>query len=209
MNAPTPSPDALRAALLEQCRLAGWPPRHLGLAPQQPGLEEALLEVIACREAGATQLSLELIDGCEQLGWQSPWLADNRARVLVHQGRDPEACAIWAALAEHPDAGVAAIAQDTLAALAQRAALPLLIRRIRMLREAERPEAWEPLLLEALLQQPGEGHSELNELLDELALSGYGASPVADDAGLRRHGVLLALHEQLLRQGEQQAPGPR
>ena len=206
MPAPTASSTALREALMEHCRLAGWAPLHLGQPGREPGLEEALLEIIATRDAEATLLSLELIKRCEQLGWHSSWLLDNRARCLVHQGRDDDAIAIWRQLHAEDDAAVAAIAADTLQALAQRPAAAVLANRIRQLREENRPELWQPLLLEALLKASGEQAEPLEELL---AAASRDLSPPAGcpwDADLLRQELLLQLYEQQLNHWEEQLP---
>ena len=206
MPAPTASSTALREALLEHCRLAGWAPLHLGQPGHEPGLEEALLEIIATRDAEATLLSLELIKRCEQLGWHSSWLLDNRARCLVHQGRDDDAIAIWRQLHAEEDVAVAAIAADTLQALAQRPAAAVLANRIRQLREENRPELWQPLLLEALLKASGEQAEPLEELL---AAASRDLPPPAGcpwDADLLRQELLLQLYEQQLNHWEEQLP---
>jgi len=206
MPAPTASSPALREALLEHCRLAGWIPLHIGRSGQEPGLEEALLEIIATRDAKATQLSLELIERCEQLGWRSPWLLDNRARCLVHQGRDEGAIAIWLQLQRHSDAGVAAIAADTLRALHRRPAAAVQANRIRQLREENRPELWQPLLLEALLEASGEDAEPLQELLAAASLD-FSPPPGSPwDPDLLRQELLLHLYEQQLNRVEEQLP---
>lgn len=201
-----PRETALREALLGVCRLAGWPPKHIGQPEQEPGLNEALLEIIATREAEATLLSLELIDRCEQLGWRSPWLLDNRARCLVHQGRDGEAIAIWRQLLSHADAGVAAIAADTLQALHQRPAMEVKANRIRQLREENQPERWQPLLLEALLEASSEDDGPLQELVTAAAV-GYAPSDGTPwDPDFLRQELLLALYEQQLQRWEARLP---
>jgi hypothetical protein len=170
MPAPPASPQALHQALLEHCHLAGWRPQHLGQVDQPLSLEDALLEIIASREGEATQLSLELIELCEQLGWHSPWLTDNRARCLVHQGRDEDAIGLWQQLAQHPDSAVAATAADTLQALARRPAAAVLANRIRLLREQDQTERWQQLLLQALLQSADQLAEPLEQLIADMAL---------------------------------------
>ena len=206
MPAPTSSSTVLREALLEHCCLAGWTPLHLGQAGHEPGLEEALLEIIATRDAEATLLSLELIKRCEQLGWHSSWLLDNRARCLVHQGRDDDAIAIWMHLHRHPDATVAAIAADTLQALHQRPAAAVQANRIRQLREENRPELWQPSLLEALLEACGEDAEPLQELLAAASLD-FAPPPGSPwDPDLLRQELLLHLYEQQLNRLQEQLP---
>lgn len=186
---------ALRAALLEHCQLAGWTPQHLGQAEQEAGLEEALLEIIATRDAEATLLSLELIDLCEALGWQSPWLLDNRARCLVHQGRDPEALAIWESLRHHHDPAVAGTAQSTIANLEARPVAAVHANRIRQLRERNEPERWQPLLLETLLNSHGSLPPELATLLEELASEQAQPTGYPWDLELLKQELLLKLYE--------------
>lgn len=190
------SPQALHQALLEHCQLTGWQPQHLGQADQPPAFEHALLEIIASREAEATQLSLELIELCEQLGWHSPWLVDNRARCLVHQGQDEAAIALWQPLAQHPDGAVATTAADTLQALARRPAAAVLANRIRMLREQDQSELWQQLLLQALLQSADQLAEPLEQLLADVALDLSPPPGSPWDPEHLRQELLLQLFEQ-------------
>lgn len=198
MSATSADPGTLRAALLEHCRLAGWTPQQLGQKEQEPGLQEALLEIIATRDAEATQLSLELINLCESLGWQNPWLLDNRARCLVHQGRDPEALVIWKTLSRHQDPAVAGTARSTMADLAARPVAAVRANRIRQLRERNEPERWRPLLLEALLNSNGSLPPELATLLEELAAEQAPPPHAPWDAELLKQELLLQLYEHQL-----------
>jgi hypothetical protein len=195
---------ALREALLEHCRLAGWTPQHLGHPDQTPGLEEVLLEIIASREAEATRLSLELIERCEQLGWSSPWLQDNRARCLVHQGRDQEAIAIWQQLLGAEDPAAAAIAEDTLAALHRRPAAAVKANRIRQLREENRPEQWKPLLLQALLTHGSDPAGALEDVIAAAAVDQPLPYGTPWDPAFLRQELLLELYEQQLNRLEEQ-----
>ena len=206
MLAPKASSTALREALQEHCRLAGWAPRHIGQPGHEPGLEEVLLEIIATRDAEATRLSLELIERCEQLGWQSPWLLDNRARCLVHEGDHPAAQAIWQALCEHPDPAVRSTATDTLAALESQDPVRTLALRVLQLRERDQPEAWKPLLLEACLRSPLEPESLLQQVV-EIVSADFAPPPGSPwDPDLLRQELLLALYEQQLNRWEDQLP---
>lgn len=171
-------------------------PQQLGM--QEPSLEEALLEIIATRDAEATQLSLELIDICEGLGWQSPWLVDNRARCLVHQGRDPEALVIWQTLSRHEDPEVAVTAQSTISHLQARPVAAVRANRIRQLRERNQPERWRPLLLETLLNSHGTLAPELATLLDELAAEQAPPPSGPWDQELLKQELLLQLYEDQL-----------
>jgi hypothetical protein len=199
MPADPVSPKELHEALLEHCRLSGWSPQHLGPTDQPPELEHALLEIIATREAEATQLSLELIDRCEQLGWHSPWLADNRARCLVHHGDDDAAIALWQQLVQHSDRAVAATATDTLQALARRPPAAVLANRIRQLREQDQVEAWQALLSEALLQSDNPLPEPLQLLLAELALDLAPTAGCPWDPEHLRQELLLQLFERQMR----------
>lgn len=189
---------------MEHCRCAGWPPRHLGQPGHEPGLEEALLEIIATRDAEATQLSLELIERCEQLRWISPWLADNRARCLVHQGRDQEALAIWEQLSVDSDPGVAAVARDTMAALQRRPAEAALANRLWQLREENQPEVWQSLLMAALLQGHDLSVSPLADVVEALASDGSPPQQAPRDQQLLRHELVLQLYERQLLSWEAQ-----
>ena len=104
-----PQADQLSETLRRHCALVGWQPRHL---PAQGAATEPQLleELIACREAGRADLSLELIQLADQADWQSPWLEDNRARALVHQQQLWRAAAIWRQLQAGADSGAAAAA---------------------------------------------------------------------------------------------------
>ena len=198
MTATPADSEGLRTALLEHCRLAGWTPQQLGQTEQEPGLQEALLEIIATRDAEATQLSLELIGLCEALGWQSPWLLDNRARCLVHQGRDSEALAIWEQLSQHHDPAVAGTARSTLAALEARPAAAVRANCIRQLRERNQPERWQPLLLEALLNSNESLPPELATLLEDLAAEQAPPPNGPWDPQLLKQELLLQLYEHQL-----------
>ena len=194
---------ALRQALIRCCELAGWPPQHLGASDQAAGLEEALLEIIACRDAEATLLSLELIACCEALGWRSPWLDDNRARLLIHRGEEDEALRIWQELRHHADPAVAAVAADTLQALSQRPAQAVRADRIRQLRERDQPEQWRPLLLEGILNSNGANDDPVQTLLEEIALD---LQPPADspwDPELLVQELKLQLFDEQLQRWEQ------
>lgn len=187
--------DSLREALLAHCRLAGWTPQHLGQTEQEQGLEEALREIIATREAEATQLSLELIELCEVLGWQSPWLQDNRARSLADQGRDLEARAIWEKLADHTNPAVASTARETISNLQNLPASAALAGRIRQLYERNQPELGDALILDALLNSQGDLPPELASLLEELAARHPTPTDCPWDPELQRHELLLLLYE--------------
>jgi tetratricopeptide (TPR) repeat protein len=110
---------AVLASLQEICLEAGWSPLHLeactateGAAIERMFLEASLLkDVIASREAGHPELSLQLIEKGRELGVGSPWLRDNEARALVNLGRRSDALTIWKELENHPDDAVASQAR--------------------------------------------------------------------------------------------------
>ena len=78
------------------CERAGWKPRHLGKLDENKGidLQQALEEIRVCREAGASQISQQLIDCCRNLGFDSPWIDDNQARLILSQ-QPGKAKEIW------------------------------------------------------------------------------------------------------------------
>ena len=193
----------LREALLERCQQAGWSPQYLGSAGQAPGLDEALVEIIACRDAEATLLSLELIECCEALGWQSPWLEDNRARLLVHRGEEAEARQIWEELSQHPDPAVVAIAVDTLQFLNQRSAHQVRADRIRHLRARDQHDQWRPLLLEGLLNGEDMPAQPLQVLLEEIAVELEPPPQAPWDSGLLQNELRLQLYEEQMDRLEQ------
>lgn len=207
MSTPKASPATLREALLEHCRLAGWTPQHVGRPANEPGLHEALLEIIACREAEASQLSLELIERCEHLGWKSPWLQDNRARSLLHQGFEQEAVTIWKQLAADEEAG--AVARNTLEdieAIKLRDTDGVMANRIRQLRERNRPELWQPLLLQSLLNGAAIDAGPLAEVIRETAMDFRPPAGAPWDGELLRQELLLQLYERQLTYWEQSMP---
>jgi tetratricopeptide (TPR) repeat protein len=101
---------AVLASLQEICLEAGWSPLHLeactateGAAIERMFLEASLLkDVIASREAGHPELSLQMIKKGRELGVGSPWLRDNEARALVNLNRRAEALSIWQELQAGP-----------------------------------------------------------------------------------------------------------
>lgn len=153
--------EQLQRQLLEglhhHCRFHSWPPRHLP-SPEQArdadGLQLALEEAIASREAGKAGLSLALMEEALNQGWQSPWLHDNRARALVNLGRGDEALAVWEELSRHSDAAAAAMAREAIAQQQDQQRLQALVEQGRQQLDQGQPQQAEALLLEAWLGRP-------------------------------------------------------
>ena len=82
-------------------------------------LSACLEEVIALRDRGQPEQSLDLVDWLEEQGLRSPWLIDNRARALAALGRNAEALPLWQRLLTDPDAAASNIASQTLEDLAR------------------------------------------------------------------------------------------
>ena len=193
----------LQAALINDCRKAGWSPQHLGVANSQTsiGLDQALVEIIECRERGATQLSQRLIEQCEALGWSSPWLMDNRARLL--QARDPGAAtAIWSDLLNHADPQVRRAAQLALDQNRSQELEVELEKAISDARDRGLNAPWRPLLRKRLLDED----AAISPCWRREAIQGPLQRDEAWDLHLRRHRLFHALVDEHLNQLEQKAP---
>jgi hypothetical protein len=79
-----------------------------------PELKAQLDAAIALRESGQVEASMAMLDRCSQEGQRSPWLAENRARVLLQLARRDEAETIWQALAGSTHEAVSGSAQAML-----------------------------------------------------------------------------------------------
>ena len=193
----------LQAALIDDCRKAGWRPQHLGVAdsPASIGLDQALLEIIECRERGATLLSQLLIERCQALGCSSPWLMDNQAWLL--QPKNPEAAkAIWSDLIKNSDPQVRHTAQQALDLNKRFDMEASLTRAITAERDHGLNSPWRPLLLKRLLDEDAEKSSTWRRE----AIQGPSHCEEAWDLHLRRHQLFHALLEEHLDQREQKAP---
>lgn len=193
----------LQRELIDTCRKAGWSPQHLGLAesPASIGLDQALLEIIECRDRGATQLSQRLIEQCEALGCSSPWLMDNRARLL--QARDPEAATfIWSDLLKHSDPKVRRSAQLALDQNRSQELEVELAKAISDARDRGLNTPWRPLLLRRLLNDDALDSACWRQQASGLPYHGQEAW----DLHLRRHRLFHALVEEQLVQLEQKPP---
>ena len=139
------------------CRRHSWQRKHLPEPNSQPAdnFTLALLnEAIATREANRTDLSLALIEAALRRGWDNPWLHDNQARALVHQGRRTEACAIWARLQHHDDPTAAAEARNMLGQYEPRRISHPIREQIEALDQDGKHDEAEQLLLETLVSEP-------------------------------------------------------
>ena len=190
----------LQAALIAYCRAAGWKPQHLGVAgsPASIGLDQALLEIIECRDRGATELSQKLIEQCEALGCSSPWLLDNRARLL--QGRDPEAATtIWNDLLNDADPQVRRSAQMALDQNQSPETEDALERAISDAKDRGLNTPWRPLLLRRLLEDDAVDSACWRQQAAQLPHH----DQAAWDLHLRRHRLFHALVDEQLNQLEQ------
>jgi hypothetical protein len=105
-------PQTKAHLLLEVLVAGGRSAQQLTAAINSDGelLQACLGEVIGLREAGAAELSLQLIDQALALGLTSPWFQDNRARALLALGQRQEALGLWVQLSREADHLVAASA---------------------------------------------------------------------------------------------------
>ena len=190
----------LQNILMECCRTSGWQPRHLGNPAKTSdiGLGQARLEIIECRDRGATQLSEKLIEQCEALGYSSPWLLDNRARLL--QARDPEAATtIWSDLLNDADPQVRHSAQLALDQRHRPEPEDELERAISDARDRGLSTPWRPLLLRRLLEDDAVESACWRQEATQLPHH----KTEAWDLHLRRHRLFHALVDEQLNQLEQ------
>ena len=153
-------------ALDRLCARQGWHPKQWNSA-SKPLMERILLELISCRELGRAQLSLELAECAEALGWCNGWLLDNKARALVEVGRTWEGVELWRRLAACGDGALAELAQPMLDLYRSQAEAD---EEIELLQRGER-EALQQLLLQRLKQDPSDRDRllRLGQLLDPSA----------------------------------------
>ena len=197
--------EALReqAELIEFCRNAGWKPRHLGDPDSRAsiGFEQALLEIIECRAQGATLMSGALIDHCRAMGWTSPWLLDNKARLL--QEDDPAAAAsIWWDLSEHTDPQVRKAAKEALDLNGRSELEADILRAITASRDQGRKTPWRTLLMQRLLGD----NPELSISWRQEAIQLRARPHEAWDLHLRKHRLFLALVQERLDRFDHKAP---
>lgn len=180
--------------LVEACEEAsrrwGWWLRHL--REEEPALEQRLLlELIASREAGQPQLSLELAETAEELGWGGPWVSDNKARALVELGREAEAVQLWQNVLKSSDPSLVELAEAMLNTYQARAEAQ---EEERLLRESERnPESratLEALVMKRLRQNPSD--LERIQRLGRLQEAAQDRGDALLDAETRHHRQVLA-----------------
>lgn len=196
------SPDQLRARLLAHCRLCGWKPRRIGQPGSQPGLEEVLEEVIACRELGAHQLSAELIDLTEEQGWFSPWLEDNRAWLLVADWQLHEARLIWERLLSSDDPHIPPHAKNTLKALTQANPIDQAAHSLCRLRARDQRAAWKQLCWQTVIEGADPFSGPLHREISEAVLTRQPPSNAPWDQQLLVQEELLELFDAALQRWE-------
>ena len=194
----------LEDQLIQCCLQAGWLPRHLGQADRKanPGMDRVLLEIVACRECGASQLSQRLIERCDELGQSSPWLEDNTARLL--QCSDQQAArTIWQHLLNSDDPEVSNTAALALGHLNNDATEAVLLEAITATREQGQQRPWRSLLRQRLLERDGSTSPNWRREAIQLPIH----ESEAWDLHLRRHRLAQQLAREQLELLEQQLPG--
>ncbi|WP_042502938.1 HEAT repeat domain-containing protein [Parasynechococcus marenigrum] len=194
----------LENQLIQSCLQAGWPPRHLGQTDRKanPGMDRVLLEIVACRECGASLLSQRLIQRCHELGCSSPWLEDNAARLL--QGSDRQAArTIWQHLLNSDDPEVRNTAAQALGHLVNDEQEALLLEAITATREQGQQRPWRPLLRQRLLERDGSTSPSWRREAIQLPMQ----AGEAWDLHLRRHRLAQQLAREQLELLEQQLLG--
>ena len=191
--------------LIQCCLQAGWPPRHLGQidSTANPGMDRVLLEIVACRESGASQLSQSLIQRCRELGLSSPWLEDNEARLLQSSDRQG-ARTIWQGLLNSDDPEVRNTAAQALGDLDNDEREAELLEAITATRERNQQRPWRPLLRQTLLMK-SERSTSANWRREAIQLPMQAGE--AWDLHLRRHQLAQQLALEQLELLEQQLPG--
>ena len=193
----------LEDQLIQCCLQAGWSPRHLGQADPttNPGMDQVLLEIVACRECGASQLSQRLIQRCHELGFYSPWLEDNTARLLQCSDRQA-ARTIWQHLLNSDDPEVSNTAAQALDHLVNDEREALLLEAITATREQGQQRPWRPLLRQRLLERDGSTSPSWRREAIQLPMQ----AGEAWDLHLRRHRLAQQLAREQLELLEQQLP---
>ena len=193
----------LEDQLIQCCLQAGWSPQHLGQADPttNPGMDQVLLEIVACRECGASQLSQRLIQRCHELGFYSPWLEDNTARLLQCSDRQA-AHTIWQHLLNSDDPEVSNTAAQALDHLANDEREALLLEAITATREQGQQRPWRPLLRQRLLERDGSTSPSWRREAIQLPMQ----AGEAWDLHLRRHRLAQQLAREQLERLEQQLP---
>ena len=146
----------LQHELLLSCESLGWRPRHIDKLDQAAGikLEHALNEIETCRLEGATNVSQQLIDCCKRLGYESPWLDDNQARLFTIKDRK-QAKEIWTQLEKSENIDIQNIAKQALKNLRDDESEATLLIAIKAATEHNEPTSWKELLLRRRLETDG------------------------------------------------------
>ena len=166
-------------------------------------MDQALLEIIACRECGATQLSQNLIQRCRELGLSSPWLEDNEARLLQLSDRQG-ARSVWRQLLNSDDPQVRNTATKALNDLDHDKHEAELLEAINATREQSQQRPWRPLLRQRILVE-SERSTSANWRREAIQLPMQAGE--AWDLHLRRHRLAQQLAREQLELVEQQLPG--
>ena len=165
-------------------------------------MDRVLLEIVACRECGASQLSQRLIERCDELGQSSPWLEDNTARLL--QCSDQQAArTIWQHLLNSDDPEVSNTAAQALSHLNNDATEAVLLEAITATREQGQQRPWRSLLRQRLLERDGSTSPNWRREAIQLPIH----ESEAWDLHLRRHRLAQQLAREQLELLEQQLPG--
>ena len=185
--------------LHQLCARHDWSIRHLPTIESSDDgdiLLQLLNEAIAAREANRLDLSLALIGEALERGWTSPWLQDNQARALVHQGRRDEACSIWESLQHHDDSTAAAEARKMLGQY-QPARISHPVRdRVRELDQEGQSREADTTLLNGLVEAPDD--TILWSLLEERQTTGERRPGTPLDQGLAISNQKMAAEEAFL-----------
>ncbi|MFM9110501.1 MAG: hypothetical protein ACKOPN_07935 [Prochlorococcaceae cyanobacterium] len=104
-------------AIRDHAAKSGWSIRAIGdplTTPLPDVLNSLLQEAIQTREHRQRMLSISILDQMLQVGMDSIWIHDNRARVLVDMGREIEAVELWEGIVRCDDAVARQMAQEML-----------------------------------------------------------------------------------------------
>ena len=195
----------LEEKLIQCCLTAGWQPQHLGNSDcnASPGLHRALMEIIETRSKGATLVSKTLIDMCNDVGYRSPWLDDNMARLMQAVDRQ-DAEAIWSQLQNHKNPAVRSAAKHALQQLHQHNQEGRLVEALSKAREKGQATPWRALMLQRIVQM-GEG----TDTSPSCRREAIHLPPVADEAwdlGSREHKLFQQLLDEHLKAIESSLP---
>ena len=165
-------------------------------------MDRILLEIVACRECGASQLSQSLIQRCREIGLSSPWLEDNEARLLQSSDRQG-ARTIWQGLLNSDDPEVRNASALAVGHLNNNAIEAVLLEAITATREQGQERPWRQLLRQRLLESDGNTSPSWRREAIQLPFK----TEEAWDLHLRRHRLAQQLAREQLELLEQQLPG--